>query len=65
MLKSPLTFNEYIGAIPLPPPFYEYPPGTVCMVAGWGNTEQGGTMANILQKVELPLVSDEGILEKE
>jgi len=59
MLKAPITYNDYVGPVPLPPPLQEYSPGTVCTVSGWGATVQGGAMANTLQKVDVGVVGDE------
>merc|ERR1719189_2328308 len=37
----------------------EYDEGTVCTVTGWGTTTEGGSLARVLQKVDVPVVSDE------
>merc|ERR1711913_212006 len=36
----------------------EYEEGTDCIVSGWGTTSSGGSLAKILQKVTVPVVSD-------
>ena len=59
-LDSPIVFNEYVGSVSLVEQGSEETPGHLCMVVGWGATTQGGSMFNILQKVEVPVVSDEG-----
>merc|ERR1711997_1251632 len=33
--------------------------GTMCAVSGWGTTTEGGSLARVLQKVDVPVVSDE------
>merc|ERR1711931_616771 len=32
--------------------------GTICTVSGWGTTTEGGSLARVLQKVDVPVVSD-------
>jgi len=56
-LASPFEFNEYVNAIPIPASgetFEGY--GTV---TGWGTLSSGGSSPDVLQKVDVPLVSDE------
>jgi len=50
--------SDYIGAIAMPEAGEEYEEGTICTVTGWGTTSEGGSLANKLQKVEVPVVSD-------
>merc|ERR1711982_228337 len=33
--------------------------GPICTVSGWGTTTEGGSLARVLQKVDVPVVSDE------
>jgi trypsin len=63
LLSSPLSFNGYVGPISIPEPGQDEQEGTLCTVAGWGATVQGGSMANILQKVDVPVVDDQGSLD--
>merc|ERR1712145_26601 len=37
----------------------EYAEGTICTVSGWGTTTEGGSLARVLQKVDVPVVSDD------
>ena len=60
LLSKPLTYDAYVGPIALPDPGQEELAGTLCAVAGWGATVQGGSLANVLQKVEVPIVDDQG-----
>ena len=56
-LASPLEFNDYVSAIPIPASgetFQGY--GTV---TGWGRLSLNGRNPDKLQKVDVPLVSDE------
>ncbi|KAG7486041.1 transmembrane protease serine 6 [Solea senegalensis] len=43
----------------LPPPSQRLEPGQVCWVTGWGSLHEGGSASNVLQKVNVPLVSQE------
>merc|ERR1719384_1428262 len=51
--------SQYIGTIGLPSSGQEYPSGHMCTVSGWGTTYEGGALARILQKVDVPVVSDD------
>merc|ERR1712174_192262 len=33
--------------------------GTISILSGWGTTTEGGSLARVLQKVDVPVVSDE------
>jgi trypsin len=48
----------YVKAVALPPPMFQAYPGNI-IVSGWGALTQGGSLADILQFVALPTVSDE------
>merc|ERR1712055_817493 len=59
-LASAADFSsDMIGPISLPDVMEEYEAGTQCIVSGWGTTSSGGSLARILQKVTVPVVSDE------
>jgi len=58
-LETPVTMGEYVGAISLPDQNEEYEEGVECQVTGWGTTSEGGYLAKVLQKVTVPVVSDE------
>merc|ERR1711892_725609 len=51
--------SDVIAAIPLPMAGEEYETGTECTVTGWGTTSEGGSLGQILQKVVVPVVSDD------
>merc|ERR1719431_1987176 len=51
--------SQYIDAIGLPTPGEEYPAGSICTVTGWGTTSEGGSLGRVLQKVDVPIVSDD------
>ncbi|XP_047434013.1 transmembrane protease serine 6 isoform X2 [Mugil cephalus] len=43
----------------LPPPTHQLEPGLLCWVTGWGALQEGGKASNLLQKVDVRLVSEE------
>merc|ERR1712013_608101 len=48
-----------IDKIMLPSDGEEYTAGTTCTVSGWGTTSEGGSLAKVLMKVDVPVVSDD------
>merc|ERR550519_2058959 len=58
-LESSITMGSHVATIALPSSNEEYSEGTMCTVTGWGTTSEGGSLANTLQKVEVPVVSDD------
>jgi len=57
-LETPATLGSKVGTISLPSQNEEYDAGTECTVTGWGTTSEGGSLASVLQKVTVPVVSD-------
>ncbi|XP_064480503.1 plasma kallikrein-like [Ornithodoros turicata] len=53
-LSEPVNFTEYIGPVCLPEPEEDYTHMT-CTATGWGRTANDGTTPDILQKVDLPI----------
>ena len=58
-LGEKVTMGEHVGIIALPDPMEEYEAGTMCTVTGWGALSEGGSLGDTLQKVDVPIVSDE------
>ncbi|XP_078342560.1 serine protease 1-like isoform X2 [Oculina patagonica] len=54
-LKSPLTYNNRVRPVCLPK--FDFDVGTNCFVTGWGHTEEGGDIPQILQQAKIPLIS--------
>merc|ERR1711872_685947 len=50
--------SQFIGTISLLASMAEYDDGTMCTVSGWGTTSEGGSLGRVLQKVDVPVVSD-------
>ncbi|XP_068591338.1 serine protease hepsin [Cebidichthys violaceus] len=57
-LTQPLTFNEYIQPICLPAYGQRLIDGQMGTVTGWGNVGYYGILADILQEVHVPIISD-------
>ncbi|XP_061772293.1 serine protease hepsin isoform X1 [Nerophis ophidion] len=57
-LTQPLTFNEYIQPVCLPAYGQRLIDGQMGTVTGWGNVEYFGNPANVLQEVNIPIISD-------
>ncbi|XP_042228076.1 trypsin-1-like [Homarus americanus] len=56
-LAEPLEFNAYVSTIALPE--QDQQSSGDCVATGFGTLSEGGYYASILQKVTLPIVSDE------
>ncbi|KAK7069262.1 Trypsin-2 [Halocaridina rubra] len=56
--EYPFALGGVIGTITLPGQMELIPPGTNCTTSGWGATVEGGTIPDILRKVDVPIVSD-------
>merc|ERR1712001_75657 len=52
-LESSATMGSHVGTISLPSQNEEYAAGTMCTVTGWGTTSEGGSLARVLQKVDV------------
>ncbi|XP_056300061.1 serine protease hepsin [Pseudoliparis swirei] len=57
-LSQPLTFNEYIQPICLPAYGQRLIDGQMGTVTGWGNVDYHGVQADVLQEVNVPIISD-------
>merc|ERR1711992_508838 len=51
--------SSVIDSIRLPSDGEEYDAGTTCTVSGWGTTSEDGSLAKVLMKVDVPVVSDD------
>jgi plasminogen len=54
---EPLVFDDYAQPIPLPT--QEQQTTTPIRVSGWGTTQSGGSLPDVLKWVDLPIVDDE------
>lgn len=56
-LSRPLTFNDDVQPIQLPQSGHNA--SGLCLVSGWGYTNEHGYGSPVLQKAKVPIVSDE------
>ncbi|TOF86826.1 peptidase S1, partial [Vibrio parahaemolyticus] len=56
-LAQPLEFNENVGPVTLPEQGHQATGDSV--ITGWGTLTEGGSTPDVLQKVTIPIVSDE------
>lgn len=63
-LETPLELNSAVQTISLQSVGVPVPVGTKATITGWGTTEWEGEESTILQKVEVPKVSEEECKEK-
>ncbi|XP_035693354.1 trypsin-like [Branchiostoma floridae] len=55
-LETPITIGSHVGTVNLPDAESDVSGGTTCTVTGWGRTSEGGSLARVLQKVDVPVV---------
>ncbi|XP_069484631.1 ovochymase-1 [Ambystoma mexicanum] len=55
-LNESLVFNDYVRPVCLPISNKVVVPSTVCIVTGWGSTEEGARSTCRLQQVQLPVM---------
>ncbi|XP_068126675.1 enteropeptidase-like [Hyperolius riggenbachi] len=58
-LEVSVNYTDYIQPMCLPESVQSFPTGLNCSIAGWGRTESGGPVPNILQEARVPLISNE------
>ena len=56
--------SPYVDTLELPRDGEEYIEGSPCVVIGWGSLVEGGYISMVLQKVEVPIVSDDRCQEE-
>lgn len=61
-LDSPVEFNDCIGSVCLPT--RDVTPGESCWITGWGTLSSGGRTPDILQEVEVDIISNEDCTSK-
>uniref|UniRef100_A0A8D0GXK5 Enteropeptidase n=1 Tax=Sphenodon punctatus TaxID=8508 RepID=A0A8D0GXK5_SPHPU len=57
-LQVRVNYTDYIQPICLPEKNKQFLPGINCSIAGWGRIENQGSVANILQEAEIPLITN-------
>ncbi|CAL8128830.1 unnamed protein product [Orchesella dallaii] len=57
LTDKPFNWTEHVRPVELPYPFQQTEGDVI--ISGWGTTQSGGFHADILQKVQVPIVDDE------
>ncbi|KAL0978718.1 hypothetical protein UPYG_G00174280 [Umbra pygmaea] len=57
-LEYSAQFNERVSQICLPPERYIVPDGTLCEIAGWGETKGTSTNDSVLNVAQVPILSN-------
>ncbi|XP_022088842.1 transmembrane protease serine 9-like [Acanthaster planci] len=52
----PVELNDHIDIACLPDPGLRFTRNESCFITGWGHTEENGSVSNILQEVEVPML---------
>jgi len=56
-LLQPVVLDDYVNVVCLPQESEYLKPGTRCVTAGWGHTEEGGNVTDIVRHVTLPVIT--------
>ncbi|KAM9221810.1 ovochymase-2 [Dugong dugon] len=61
LLKMAGTFHfgQFVGPLCLPEPGERFEAGFICTTAGWGRLTEGGLLPQVLQEVNLPILTQE------
>jgi secreted trypsin-like serine protease len=57
-LERPVSMTEHVNVACLPDDEDYFPPGHVCVTAGWGHTVEAGNVSNIIRHVQIPIISN-------
>nr|XP_023406363.1 ovochymase-2 [Loxodonta africana] len=52
-------FGQFVGPLCLPEPGERFEAGFICTAAGWGRLTEGGLLSQVLQEVNLPILTQE------
>lgn len=55
-LRKPVVFSKTVRPVCLPPEDLD-PAGMTGIVVGWGRTSEGGTLASVIQEVQVPILT--------
>uniref|UniRef100_A0A671TTU3 Transmembrane serine protease 15 n=1 Tax=Sparus aurata TaxID=8175 RepID=A0A671TTU3_SPAAU len=58
-LEQPVNFTQTVQPVCLPPEGQEYTAGRKCFIAGWGRLAEQGSLPDVLQEAEVPLVAQD------
>ncbi|KAM5173189.1 ovochymase-1 [Mantella aurantiaca] len=57
--EKPFVFNDFVRPICLPRMNDPIEPSSLCVVTGWGNTEEVGELSSRLQQLQVPILNAE------
>ncbi|CAM9401947.1 unnamed protein product [Rangifer tarandus platyrhynchus] len=52
-------FDQFVGPMCLPEPGEQFKPGFICTTAGWGRLNENGVAPQVLQEVNLPILTQD------
>uniref|UniRef100_A0A8D1LSB6 Ovochymase-2 n=1 Tax=Sus scrofa TaxID=9823 RepID=A0A8D1LSB6_PIG len=52
-------FDQFVGPMCLPEPGERFAPGFICTTAGWGRLNEDGIAPQVLQEVDLPILTQD------
>ncbi|XP_063785241.1 ovochymase-1 isoform X3 [Pseudophryne corroboree] len=55
-LKEKFNFNDFVRPVCLPKMDEPLEPSSLCVVTGWGSTEEGGQFSSRLQQLQVPIL---------
>ncbi|XP_040844954.1 ovochymase-2 [Ochotona curzoniae] len=58
-MAGTFQFGQFVGPLCLPKPGKRFETGLVCTTAGWGRLTEDGVFSQVLQEVNLPILSQE------
>ncbi|XP_067463265.1 enteropeptidase [Thunnus thynnus] len=58
-LQQPINFTEWVQPVCLPADGQKFTAGRKCFIAGWGRDAEQGSLPNVLQEAQVPLVSQD------
>ncbi|XP_062053495.1 ovochymase-2 [Lepus europaeus] len=58
-MAGTFQFGQFVGPLCLPKPGERFAAGFICTTAGWGRLTEDGVFSQVLQEVNLPILSQE------
>ncbi|XP_073334998.1 enteropeptidase [Pagrus major] len=58
-LEQPVNFTQTVQPVCLPPEGQDFTAGRKCFIAGWGRLTEQGSVPDVLQEAEVPLVAQD------
>uniref|UniRef100_A0A8C0ZVJ8 Ovochymase-2 n=1 Tax=Castor canadensis TaxID=51338 RepID=A0A8C0ZVJ8_CASCN len=58
-MAGSFQFGQFVGPMCLPEPGEQFEAGFICTTTGWGRLQEGGSLPQVLQEVDLPILTQE------